>query len=113
MSEMKNVAKMIEKETGTNINIDYILNDTAAPNTSTDSVIVKRLMKAVDLIYNNRPFAGGIGGGTCAAVFRHAGFPAVAWETVDNKAHAPNEYIKINNMVNDCKVFAALYRDEG
>jgi succinyl-diaminopimelate desuccinylase len=112
ISEMKNVAKKIKKKTGTNINIDYILNDPAAPNTSTDSVIVKRLMKAVNLIYNNRPFPGGIGGGTCAAVFRHAGHPAVAWEAVDNTAHAPNEYIKINNMVNDCKVFAALYLDD-
>jgi len=112
ISEMKNVAKKIEKKTGTIINIDHVLNDIAAPNTSTNSVIVKRLMKAVNLIYNNRPYAGGIGGGTCAAVFRHAGYPAVAWETVDNKAHAPNEYIKINNMVNDCKVFATLYLDE-
>jgi succinyl-diaminopimelate desuccinylase len=112
ISEMKNVAKKIEKITGTNINIDYILNDPAAPSTSTDSVIVKKLMKAVDLIYNNSPFAGGIGGGTCAAVFRQAGHSAVAWETVENTAHAPNEYIKINNMLNDCKVFAALYLDE-
>ena len=113
ISEMRNVANKIAKKTGTNIKIDYILNDEAAPNTSTDSVIVKRLMKVINLIYNSRPFAGGIGGGTCAAVFRHAGHPAVAWETVDNTAHAPNEYIKINNMVNDCKVFAALYLDEG
>jgi succinyl-diaminopimelate desuccinylase len=112
ISEMKNVAKEIEKETDTDINIDYILNDPAAPSTSIDSVIVKKLMKVVNLINNNQPFAGGIGGGTCSAVFRHAGHPAVAWETVENTAHAPNEYIKINNMLNDCKIFAALYLDE-
>jgi succinyl-diaminopimelate desuccinylase len=51
---------------------------------------------------------GGIGGGTCAAYFRKAGIPAVVWSTIDEMAHQPNEYAKIDNMVNDAKVFAYL-----
>ncbi|MEM2118682.1 MAG: M20/M25/M40 family metallo-hydrolase, partial [Candidatus Bathyarchaeia archaeon] len=51
---------------------------------------------------------GGIGGGTCAAFFRKIGIPAAVWCTHDEMAHQPNEYAKIENMVNDAKVFALL-----
>jgi succinyl-diaminopimelate desuccinylase len=51
---------------------------------------------------------GGIGGGTCAAFFRKAGFPAVVWSTIDDVAHQQDEYSKVDNMVNDAKVFALL-----
>jgi succinyl-diaminopimelate desuccinylase len=51
---------------------------------------------------------GGIGGGTCAGSFRRIGIPAVVWATLDELAHQPNEYAKIENMVNDAKVFAYL-----
>jgi len=51
---------------------------------------------------------GGVGGGTCAAFFRQVGIPAVVWSTVDEVAHQPNEYAKVENMVNDAKIFALL-----
>ncbi|MCD6372386.1 MAG: M20/M25/M40 family metallo-hydrolase, partial [Thermococcus sp.] len=49
-----------------------------------------------------------IGGGTFAAYFRKLGIPAVVWATLDEMAHQPNEYAKIDNMVEDAKVMAAL-----
>jgi succinyl-diaminopimelate desuccinylase len=30
------------------------------------------------------------------------------WSTVDEIAHQPNEYAKIENLVNDAKIFAYL-----
>jgi succinyl-diaminopimelate desuccinylase len=51
---------------------------------------------------------GGIGGGTCAAFFRKIGIPVVVWSTVDEVAHQSNEYAKVENMVNDAKIFALL-----
>ena len=51
----------------------------------------------------------GIGGGTCAAHFRHAGIPAAVWATIDEKAHEPNEYAVIKNLVSDAKVHAHLF----
>ncbi len=51
---------------------------------------------------------GGVGGGTCVAFFRQVGIPAVVWSTVDEVAHQPNEYAKVENMVNDAKIFALL-----
>jgi succinyl-diaminopimelate desuccinylase len=32
----------------------------------------------------------------------------VVWCTIDEMAHQPDEYAKIDNMVNDAKVFALL-----
>ena len=52
----------------------------------------------------------GIGGGTCAAIFRKDGLPAVVWETNDELAHEPNEYTVVDNLVNDAKIFAWLYQ---
>ena len=51
----------------------------------------------------------GVGGGTCASWFRAAGLPAVVWATQDEKAHEPNEYSRIENMVKDAKVFFTLF----
>jgi succinyl-diaminopimelate desuccinylase len=43
-----------------------------------------------------------------AAFFRRIGIPAAVWSTIDDTAHAPNEYAKIDNIVNDAKVMAYL-----
>ena len=34
--------------------------------------------------------------------------PAVVWSSVDEVANQPDEYAKIENMVNDAKIFALL-----
>ena len=111
LAEMRVVADQVERDTRTNISLDPVLLDEAATPTSTDAPIVKRLLMAIDAVYDNDPYPGGIGGGTCAAVLRHAGHQAAVWETVANMAHAPNEYSVIDNMVGDCKVFATLFVD--
>lgn len=54
---------------------------------------------------------GGIGGGTCGAILRHAGIPAVVWSTLDELAHQPNEYTIIDNLVQDTAVFLAVIQD--
>ncbi len=51
--------------------------------------------------------AGGIGGGTCAAILRAQNIPAVVWSNVDDMCHQPNEYVVIENLVKDAKVFAS------
>jgi succinyl-diaminopimelate desuccinylase len=52
--------------------------------------------------------AGGIGGGTCAAFFRRIDVPAVVWSTIDETAHQPNEYTRIQNLIDDTKTYAIL-----
>jgi succinyl-diaminopimelate desuccinylase len=111
LGEMRTVADRVEADTGAKITLEPVLMDDTAPPTPTDAPIVQRLLRAVDVVYGNDPFVGGIGGGTCAAVLRRAGIPAAVWEKVDGKAHAPDEYSVIENMVGDCAVLAHLFMD--
>ena len=50
----------------------------------------------------------GIGGGTCANLFRLAGYDAYVWQTVDEMAHSVNEYCRVDNLVDDAKVYATV-----
>jgi acetylornithine deacetylase or succinyl-diaminopimelate desuccinylase len=52
----------------------------------------------------------GIGGGTCGAFFRKAGYPTIVWGTLDEVEHMPNEYAKITNMEKDAEVFIELVK---
>jgi succinyl-diaminopimelate desuccinylase len=108
MEALEKIASQIEVETGAKIKIDTVMEDKAAPPTAPDAPVVVKLKEAVNLVYNNDPQPGGIGGGTCAAIFRREGYPAVVWSKIDNTCHGPNEYANIDNLVNDAKVYAAL-----
>jgi len=108
LSQIKRVTAEFEKETGAKITLE-LLQKQAAPETNDGNSHVAILLKKA--LWEARGLdagVGGIGGGTCAAFFRKAGIPAVVWSTVDEVAHQPNEYSKVENMVNDAKVFAAL-----
>ncbi len=108
LAEIKRVVAAYEKETGAKITLD-ILQKQVSPKTRDDtSEIAVLLKKAVKASRGIEARVGGLGGGTCAAFFRKAGFPAVVWSTVDEVAHQSNEYSKVGNIVNDAKVFALL-----
>jgi succinyl-diaminopimelate desuccinylase len=113
LAGMRAVADGVETDTGTKITLDPVLMEEAAEPTPVDAPIVQRLLRAIDRVLGNDPRAGGIGGGTCAAVLRRAGHHAAVWETVPNVAHAPNEHAVIDDMVNDCRVMATLFVDGG
>ena len=66
------------------------------------------LKDAIESTRGVKPTVGGIGGGTCAAFFRRINIPAVVWSTIDEIAHQPNEYAKIENIIKDAKVFIWL-----
>jgi succinyl-diaminopimelate desuccinylase len=108
LNDIHQVAKEYEKKTGATINVE-ILNESVAPKpTDANSKIVLMLKEAIKKVRGIEPKAGGIGGGTCAAFFRKIDIPAVVWSTIDEKAHQPNEYAKIENLINDAKVYAIL-----
>ncbi|WP_457741700.1 M20 family metallo-hydrolase [Thermococcus sp.] len=90
------------------INVEILQRADPAPPTDPDSEIVKLLKEAIRELRGNEAKVGGIGGGTFAAFFRRRGIPAVVWATLDETAHQPNEYAKIDNMVEDAKVMAYL-----
>jgi succinyl-diaminopimelate desuccinylase len=106
--DITTLAAAHEKKSGAKIAIE-IDTKTIAPNpTDPNDRVVVMLKEALELTRGIKPRIGGIGGGTCAAYFRRAGIPAVVWSTSDEMAHQPNEYAKIQNMIDDARVFAQL-----
>jgi succinyl-diaminopimelate desuccinylase len=114
IEEMEKIARETEEETGTEISFEIVFSDTTLHPTPIRSRIVELLTRAVKVATGTTPVTGGIGGGTCAALLRNSGFEVAVWETIHNRAHSPDEYILVNNMVKDCKVFTALFTlDQG
>ena len=108
LADVNSLAKEFELKTNAKINIEIISSNAAPKPTDPNARIVSMLKQAISETGKNQPTIGGIGGGTCAAFFRRAGESAVVWSTIDETAHQPDEYAKIDNMVNDAKVFALL-----
>ncbi|WP_297435478.1 M20 family metallo-hydrolase [Thermococcus sp.] len=90
------------------IEFEVLQRGDAAPPTDPQGEIVKLLQEALRKLRGKEAKVGGIGGGTFAAYFRKLGIPAIVWATLDETAHQPNEYAKIDNIVEDAKVMAAL-----
>ena len=105
---VERVRKDVEARTGAKIELDVDRTD-AAPPTSPDSDIARLLTGCVEEVLKLTPKAGGIGGGTFAALFRRKGIPAVVWQQEnDGVAHQPDEYADIPYIVNNAKVFALM-----
>ena len=102
------LAEEYEGKTGAKIKIEVLHKNVAPKPTDANSKIVVMLKDAIQKVRGIEPKVGGIGGGTCAAFFRKIEAPAVVWSTIDETAHQPNEYAKIENLVSDAKVFAFL-----
>jgi succinyl-diaminopimelate desuccinylase len=108
LSDINELASAYRQKTGANVSVELIQKNVAPRPTDTNAKIVLMLKQAIKSVRQLEPKVGGIGGGTCAAFFRRIGIPAVVWSTVDEMAHQPNEYSKIENLVNDAKIFAHL-----
>lgn len=106
---VREIAARIAKTFKVKIAVDVVQSAAAAPPTPTDAPVVLALKKAVRAVYGKTARPAGIGGGTVAAYFRRAGFPAACWSKIDETAHQPNEYCIIDNMVNDGKVYAHVF----
>ncbi|MCK5773223.1 MAG: M20 family metallo-hydrolase [Thermoplasmata archaeon] len=109
LGTMGEVAESVGKLTGTSITIDTELSETTLHPTPPDSDVVKALSKAIKIATGKEHINGGIGGGTCAALLRNNGFEVAVWETIHNRAHSSDEYVLIENLISDCKVFTALF----
>ncbi|USH00215.1 M20 family metallo-hydrolase [Thermococcus argininiproducens] len=116
LTDAKKLAREIEEKYKKEVNGEVlpkieleVLQRLDAPEpTPKDSEIVKLLQKAIKELRGKEATIGGIGGGTFAAYFRKLGIPAVVWATLDERAHQPNEYAKIDNMIEDAKIMALL-----
>jgi len=110
--EVHRAVRKIEARFGVSIEMEVKQAAAAAPPTSARAPVVMALKRAIKEVYDESGRPRGIGGGTVAAFFRHAGFPAAVWSKVDETAHQPNEYCHIDNMLGDAKVFAHVFLQE-
>jgi succinyl-diaminopimelate desuccinylase len=106
---IRTVAAGIERKFRVKVEIGIEQRAPAAPPTPSQAPVVKALRQAIKAVYRREARAMGIGGGTVAALFRRAGFQAACWSKLDDKAHQPNEYCVIDNMVGNAKVFAHVF----
>lgn len=102
------VRRDVEARTGAKIELTVDRDDAAQP-TSLESEIVRLLSKSIKDVLDLEPEAGGIGGGTFAALFRRRGIPAAVWcQECEGAAHQPDEFTEIPYLINNAKVFALM-----
>lgn len=108
LTDIGRVTVEFEKKTGATIRIEILQKQATSELVEENAEIVALLKKVIKQARGLDAKVGGVGGGTCAAFFRKAGIPAAVWSTIDEVPHQPDEYSKIQNMVDDAKVFALL-----
>ena len=104
---MDRIIREVEKDHRVQISYEIQQKVESQP-TAADAPVVKALSRAIEEVYRVATKTIGIGSGTVGAYLRNAGYPCVVWSRLDETAHKPNEYAKIENIVGDAKVFAAL-----
>jgi succinyl-diaminopimelate desuccinylase len=105
---MKTVVKETERKFKVKVEMTFAQKETPAPPTPPDSPVAVAITRAVKELRRKNPKAIGIGGGTVAKYLREAGFPCAVWATLDERAHRPDEYVRIPHILADAKVFAHM-----
>jgi succinyl-diaminopimelate desuccinylase len=107
LAEVSKVMRAVEAEHGVKISMDTAQRNESKA-TDPDAPVVRRLAAAVKEVYGVDARPVGIGGGTVGAYLRNEGLDCVVWARLDETAHQPNEYAKLENIIGDAKVFASL-----
>jgi succinyl-diaminopimelate desuccinylase len=105
IKEIESVKSRLEKETGASIELKPIQSEQNVNPTPADSPVVTKLRTALKELRGIDAKPIGIGGGTVGLYFRRKGIQTAVWQTLDDMAHQPNEYCRIENLVNDTKIF--------
>ncbi len=105
-AEIRRLAAEVAAAHRVTITIEDVQRSEAAPGTPPQAPLVAAVAAAARAVFGVSPLPMGIGGGTVAAVFRRAGYPAVVYSKIDESAHQPDEYCVLDNLIGDAKVFA-------
>jgi len=105
MKDFETVKSKIENDTGAKIELTPIQFEENVAPTPLNCEVVQKLKMALKELRGMEGKPVGIGGGTVGLYFRRIGINTAVWATLDDMAHQPNEYCKIDNLVNDAKVF--------
>ncbi len=105
LHDIGEIVSKVEYQFKVNVEVDVVQRGDAAPPTSPDAEITRRLKKAIEIDRNIKPVVGGIGGGTVAAHLRKIGVDSVVWATIEEYAHQPNERASLDNLIADSRTF--------
>ena len=108
MKDLETVKSKIENDTGAKIELTPIQFEENVAPTPLNCEVVQKLRRALKELRGMEGKPVGIGGGTVGLYFRRKGINTAVWSTLDDMAHQPNEYCKIDNFVNDAKVFVHI-----
>ncbi|NCC24063.1 MAG: M20 family metallo-hydrolase [Deltaproteobacteria bacterium] len=111
LKEIEALGQEVAAERGVNVEVEVVQRE-ESPATSADSDIARRVFRAVSRVYEVDPRFVGVGGGTVAAFLRRAGHDVVAWATLQEMAHQPNEYALIGSTLKDAQVMARALFDK-
>ena len=81
-----------------------------SPATSKASEVAQKLAQSIKKVHGIDAKCIGIGGGTVAAELRREGIDAAVWSTLDDQAHQPNEYCKVENLLADAMTLVEMFR---
>ena len=112
LAAVEELAAQTRQTFGVQVKVE-VDNEESSPPTPADAPIVQEVLRALQKVRKIRGKVVGIGGGTVAAPLREKKFPCVVWSTTEEVGHTVNEYIKVDNLVADAKVFAALMLGPG
>ena len=103
---VKEVVAEIERDYGVSVSVKEE-QAVESVSVSPEAPVVKLIHSAVETVLGRKCRPVGIGGGTVAAYLRNAGYDAVVWSIMDETAHQPNEYSKLDNIIGEASVLAA------
>ena len=112
LARISEICVSVEEKHGVSTTVSTVQR-LSSPPTPQDSPLVLSLKRALKRVYAVEGKVCGIGGGTVASFLRQAGIQTVVWAKLDESAHMPNEYCRIENMVGDAKVMACLMLNRG
>lgn len=107
LAAAQELATQAAKTFGVQAAVDLV-SEGSSPPTRADAPIVAGLLRAIQKVRSIRAKPVGIGGGTVAGPLRKKGYDAVVWSTTDEVGHGIDEYARVEHLVADAKVFAAL-----
>ena len=109
LEKIDEICREIEKKHG--VKVDYKTpQKSQSPATKKDALVAQKLAQCIKKVHGIEPQFIGIGGGTVGAELRREGINAVVWSTLDDQAHQPNEYCKIENLCKDAETLIEFFK---
>jgi succinyl-diaminopimelate desuccinylase len=107
LAEVDRIKTEVEKQYKVSVSYTLAQKMESKP-TPADALLVKLIAQAAARVYQVQAKTIGIGGGTVGAYLRNKGIDSAVWCRIDDRAHSPNEYALVANILGDAKVMALL-----